>query len=491
MEHRRDPRRSMTFQQKLLYGLLLSLVLGASCVLPAADFANAGLLYDRFDLTLSSGFRTEAIGPLLNHEESESTRLWSAPPVFSYTLNEDTDFEEFDFAYPLLTYDRFGAEYRFQILQLFSFSGGQSQSETNAHRFTLFPFYFQQRSSIPEENYTALLPFYGHLQNRLFRDEVKFALVPLYLQSRKRDVVTDNYLYPFFHRRHGDGLKGWQFWPLIGSEHKEVTSRTNHWDELETIGGHDRFFALWPFFLNETKGIGTDNPERQQALLPFYSYLRSPQRDSSTYLWPFGFTRTVDREKKYVEWGAPWPFVSFARGEGKTTRRVWPFFSESHNETLESDFYLWPVYKFNRVTSSPLDRQRTRILFFLYSDLTEKNTETGDAFHRRDLWPLFTQRHDLNGNSRLQILSPLEPLLPNNKSLERNYSPLWSLWRSEQNAKTDASSQSLLWNLYRRESTPGSRKCSLLFGLFQYESMARSERWRLFYLPVGRATIQE
>ena len=481
----------MILPQKMLYGLFFGLLLGLVPLLPAADFAGAGPLYDRFSSTLFSGHRTEALGPLFYHEQNESTRTWSSPPLFSYTLNQDTDFEEFDFAYPFLTYDRFGAEYRFQIFQLFNFAGGQTQSEINVSRFTLFPLYFQQRSLLPGKNYTALLPIYGHLQNRLFRDEIKFALMPLYIQSRKRDVVTDNYLYPFFHLRHGDGLKGWQFWPLIGSEHKEVTTRTNHWEDVETIGGHDKFFALWPFFLNETRGIGTENPERQQALLPFYTYLRSPLRDSSTYLWPFGVTRTVDREKKYTEWGAPWPLVSFARGEGKTTSRVWPFFSQARTETLESDFYLWPVYKFNRITSAPLDRQRTRILFFLYSDLTEKNTETGATFHRRDLWPLFTERHDFDGNSRWQIFAPLEPLLPNNKSIERNYSPLWSLWRSEQNAKTDSSSQSVFWNLYRSESTPESRKCSLLFGLFQYESMAQRQHWRLLYLPIGQANRQE
>ena len=38
----------------------------------------------------------------------------------------------------------------------------------------------------------------------------RFILFPLYVQSRKRDLVTDNYLFPIFHSRHGDKLKGWQ-----------------------------------------------------------------------------------------------------------------------------------------------------------------------------------------------------------------------------------------------------------------------------------------
>ena len=75
---------------------------------------------------------------------------------------------------------------------------------------------------------------------------------------------------------------------------------------------------------------------------------------------------------------------------------------------------------------------------------------------------------------------------PNNKSIERNYSPVYALWRSERNGKTGAASQSLLWNLYRRESTPQSKKFSLLFGLFQYESNTNGRHWRLFYIPMGK-----
>ena len=158
--------------------------------------------------------------------------------------------KEFDFLYPLLTYDRYGSQYRWQLGQVLSFAGGPTQTETNRDRFTLFPLYFQQRSTDPNENYTALVPFYGHLKHRLFRDEIFFVMFPLYSETRKRDVVTDNYLWPFFDLRHGDGLHGWQFWPLVGREHKDVTTRTNDLDDVETVPGHDDFFALWPLFFN-------------------------------------------------------------------------------------------------------------------------------------------------------------------------------------------------------------------------------------------------
>jgi hypothetical protein len=462
-------------------GLAVLLALEAQAQ-PNDEF-DAGPLFDGFDLTLTVGRRTEAVSPFYYYEQREATRLWAVPPLLSFTRDPDTESAEFDFVYPLLTYDRYGTEYRWQLFQLLSFSGGQNQAEIPAKRFTLFPIYFQQRSPEPDLNYTALFPIYGHLKRRLFRDEIFFVLWPIYVETRKRDVVTENYVFPFFHVRHGDGLYGWQFWPLYGREHKDVTSRTNGFGDVEIIGGHDKRFILWPFFLDRTSGIGTDNPKEEQALLPIYSFLRSPLRDSTTIGWPF-FSYVDDREKKYREWQTPWPLIIFARGEGKTTSRVWPFFSQARSATHESDFYLWPIYKYNRFHSDPADRRRTRILFFLYSDIVEKNTETGAALHRVDFWPFYTYRRDFNGNTRLQALAILEPFLSNNKSIERNYSPLWSLWRAEKNQRTQASSQSLLWNLYRRETSPAKKKVSLLFGAFHYQSGAEGKLVRIFYIPI-------
>jgi hypothetical protein len=76
--------------------------------------------------------------------------------------------------------------------------------------------------------------------------------------------------------------------------------------------------------------------------------------------------------------------------------------------------------------------------------------------------------------------------LSTSKSIERDYSPLWSFWRAENNPRSGASSQSLLWNLYRHDATPDTKKCSLLFGLFQYQSSPEGKRVRLFYIPLGK-----
>ena len=75
-------------------------------------------------------------------------------------------------------------------------------------------------------------------------------------------------------------------------------------------------------------------------------------------------------------------------------------------------------------------------------------------------------------------------MLPGNRGVECNWSPLWSLWRSEGSAKLGTTGQSLLWNFYRYDTAPASKKCSLIFGLFQYQSNTRGKCVRLFYIPV-------
>ena len=501
------------FQSPQRYFLpVLLLALGPISAAKAQDNGRSfGPLWEDFSLTLTVGERTEAVGPFFYDQTSEGVRTWAVPLLMSSLYAEPTDSAEFDFLYPIITYDRYGTEYRFQFLQLLSFSGGSNQAKEEADRFTLFPIYFQQRSAASNENYTALFPVYGKLRNRLFRAEIDFLLWPLFVktkrqpgagtvgaeeflslgnrwaQSRRGDITTYNFIAPIFHLRYGDGLRGWQAWPLAGHEAKTITTRTNAWGDAETIPGYKKSFALWPIWSTDTRNIGTSNQSHFVAFMPLYSSYRSPLRDSTSYLWPCGVTLTDDRARRYQEVDVLWPVFAYARGEGKTTTRFWPLFGFSHNDVLTRNFCLWPVYKYTRIQSEPLDRQRTQILFFLYSDKTEANTDTGTKSRRIDCWPLFTSKRDHRGNSSLQVFSILEPILSASKSVERNYSHFWSVWRTEKNVQSGASSQSLLWNLYsHRKSSEGVRKTSFLFGMFQRTATTNGSALRLFYLPLSR-----
>jgi hypothetical protein len=472
-----------------LTGTLLLLLFSACLAGPVAHAQEgrlrAGPLAQEFPLTLLEGKRLEILGPLFHQEQADLWEAWALSPLLSYTRNRGVNSIGLDFIYPLINYDRVGKEYGLRILMLISFAGGQDQEEQVQRRVTLFPVFFYQASPDPDQRYLAVVPLAGRIQNRLFRDEIRFYLFPLYGQSRIGTTVTDNYVYPLFHIRRGDHLFGWQFWPLIGFEERVPFTRTNRFGNEELVPGHKKDFALWPIYFRQDLQIGTTNPVSHRILFPFYALERSPARDSSSYLWPL-VTYTEDRGRQFRELGIPWPLIVFSRGEGKHLNRVWPFFSRGRGPFIESEFYMWPVYRRNRIYSPPLDRERTRILFFLYSHVHELNEQTGRANQRWDLWPLFSRREDREGNQRLQILAPIEPFLPHNSSLQRNWSPLWSIWRSEKSAQTGASSQSLLWNLYRRDVIPEARMHSAMFGLFQYETSQEGKRLRLFYLPILR-----
>jgi hypothetical protein len=442
-------------------------------------FLSWGPAIHDFDQTLDQGHRRE-IGPFFYSEQKQDQKTTAFPPFFSNTENPKLEYQETDFLYPLLTYDRFGGEKRVQFLQVLNFSVARDQDLNDRGKLSIFPFYFQQRSTNASSNYTAVFPFYGRLVNRMLRDEINFVMFPLYSKTRKRDVVTRNYLYPFFHRREGEWLQGWQFWPIAGREVKLPFTKTNSFGEPYLVPGHRKDFALWPFMVNDRTAIGTTNELHQHAVLPLYSAYRSPARESTTVIWPF-FTYTEDREERYREWGLPWPLLGFARGEGKHMNRVWPFFSRSATDSLRSDFYAWPLLKINEAKAPALHRKRYSLVFFLYSDLTEANLETGQVRKRRDFWPFFHWKKFLDGREHLRVPAVLESLLPNNKSVERNWSPLWSIWRSEKNPQTGARSQSLLWNLWRRETSPDFEKSSLFFGLVQYQSDASGRHWKWFH----------
>ena len=194
------------------------LVLSLSAMAESVAETIAGPAYAKFALTLAPGWREEALGPLYYSQRTEEEQ-WALPPFFCRTRTGGVDWSEWEVFYPLIDYRRFGTEYRLEFGQLISFNGGDTPDKEQTRRFTVFPFYFRQSSTNSDLNYTALVPFYGHLKNRLFRDEINFFLFPLFSETRKKDRVTDNYLYPFIDRRHGNQMSGWQVWPLIG--HRE------------------------------------------------------------------------------------------------------------------------------------------------------------------------------------------------------------------------------------------------------------------------------
>ncbi len=470
--------------RRRVWSSVLLLALAGSAVSRAEepDWFTAGPFVSEFPTVWEPGWRAEGLGTLTMWEQMGDSTRWSISPLLSYEFTPILDRERFDFLYPVLTWRRSGTEYRWQLLQLFNFSGADDQAEDGVVRRSVFPLYFQQTSRSATNDYLAIVPFYGHLANRLFRDEIEFYLFPLYSRTRKGDLNTRNYLFPIVHTRSGPGWSGWQVWPLYGTDHKETRWITNHLDDRVISPGREKWFVLWPILFGEKRNLGTPAAATNFAVLPFYANQRSRSFDQDTYLWPL-FSRTENRARNYVEWGAPWPVIGWANGSGKTARRVFPIYGHSETENARSDFVMWPLFTHRKIEDETLRRDHWRSLFFLYDDVRLMSKETGDFRRERGVWPFFIWKRDLEGRERLQLIAPVETILRNREGIQRNYSPLWALYRAERNPQTGTANQSVLWNFFRREVAPDSVRTSCLFGLVQTRRTGGARHWRFFWLP--------
>ena len=139
-----------------------------------------------------------------------------------------------------------------------------------------------------------------------------------------------------------------------------------------------------------------------------------------------------------------------------------------------------------RVACRSAGPRRARASCFIFiRDVTEKNTETGADKQRAGFVAVFHlaprfQRQRTPANSRAARTDGAEQ--PRHRA--QLVAALVAVARRRTIPKPARASQSLLWNLYRHDTTPDSKKCSLLFGLFQYQSDAEMKRLRLFYIPV-------
>ncbi len=445
---------------------------------------------DQFSVQFTPNREYQPYGPLFSKEyeyQSGNTHTRTTfPPLFSYENYPELEVSEFDVLYPIFGIDHFGFEKRTQFCQIFNWISAANDEDKLTRRYTIYPLLFIQRSEEPDNDYFAVMPFYGNLTNRMWRHEVHFIMAPFYVKTRLRDVVTKNYLYPFVHTRTGDQLMGWQVWPFVSSETRIAHTKEDIWGDPVFVPGHRKQFILWPIALRYDKDIGTDNPKEFRAILPFYAQMESPQRDNYIVMGLL-YNQVDDRAQRYREWDAPYPLIAFARGEGKTTNRIFPFYSESFNEKMHNDFLLWPLWKTTASEYKDIKRRRERVLFYLYSDVQEHYASTQQDYHRTDVWPLISAKENTDGTYKVDMLSPFEPFFHNNKSIERNWTPSASIWSLEENIKNEELKEAFFWNLYRHEENKKTKRWSFFFGMFEKVRDAElGTYWRIFYAPDKR-----
>lgn len=426
-----------------------------------------------------------ALGPFLKYERKGDEREFGLRPVYFHAGDTTEGIGYSEYLYPVASRKKQSDLSYFQGLHLLNYDFG-TREKGSGNEFSLYPFLFYGRNE-ERGDYFAFFPLGGKIYEKFGREEIRFALFPVYSQTRKKGTTVTNILWPVFARIRGENESGVKIWPLFGSAEKE--------------GVYRKRFYLWPIIFRYDLGLDTPNPQHRRMVFPFFVGEESAQVSSRTYLWPF-FGYREDRRRDYEEWNFPWPLFQVSRGAYKEGVRFLPLYADERAGALRKRWFLWPVYKIEEIHTEVLERRRDRVLYFLYSDVEETVLEEGSARKKQvDLWPLFTYRR-LKGVSHFHTLSLLEPFFPENGGIERNWSPLWRLYQRKWDTHGNEVS-SLLWNLYWKERRPDalaleifplfryqqqaeeSLDWQLLKGLFRYRSDAEGKKVYLFYLPWG------
>ncbi len=426
-----------------------------------------------------------ALGPFLKYERKGTEREYALRPLYFRASDPEDGISFSETLYPVASRKSSPDQTSYQGLRLLTYDFGEREKGSD-NEFMLFPliFYGEHRE---RGRYFALFPLGGKIYDMFGRDEIRFALFPVYGQTRKKDRVTDNVLWPVFARIRGEGESGYKFWPIYGASHKD--------------GVYRKRFFLWPIFFSQDLALNSENPRHRRIVFPFYVGESSPQQVSTTWLWPF-FSHTRNYKRDFEEWNFPWPLFRITRGSHKEGRRFLPVYADERAGAMRKRTYLWPLYRIEEMETELLYQRRDRILFFLYSDFREAPVDEDLPRRRRiALWPLFTYE-TRGGIGTFHALSLLEPFFPGNRSIERNWSPLWRLYQNKWDTQGNEIS-SFLWNLYWKErrgpdlamevfplffynsgAGEGS-EFSLLKGLYRYRSGKEGKKITLLYLPWG------
>lgn len=480
-------------------GLLeLLAVAAACCLLLAANSVYASPAPDPTRWTFSPFFEYRAdpsidydsmhlLGPIVKSERKGLERDRALRPLFFLSTDQQRQAAQLDILYPLFTYKHDDAAVSYRLFFLINYYSNRDD-EYSQRNFSLFPIiYYRNEPGEPLEH--SIFPVSGHFYEKLGRDEIRYLLFPFYSRTYKDNTRVDNVLWPFFARISGaDPMEsGLKTWPLFGYS--------------SYPGVYRKSMFLWPFWISEDLQQNTEVPVTVRYSFPFYLYSESPLASRRTAMWPF-FSYVDDRKNGYTEWSFPWPLFQYARGEKYHGYKALPLISDMTRDDRRVRWFLWPVLKMQTQSIGSLEQGRTQVLFFLYSDLYEREEgSTADRRHRTLLWPLFGYRQE-KGVSHFYTLSLLEPIFQQSEGVIRNWSPLWRIYQRKWDTKGNSVS-SVLWNLFWHERSPDGvawelfpafsyrhesgveREWSILKGLIRYRNKAQEKKLHLFYLPWG------
>ncbi len=410
---------------KFSWSVLLALGLTAGAM--AAPVYDYGCLTS-FGPDLHGNDTARGLGPIYEHSERGGTnRFMAIRPFFTYGNEVRTGKEVLDVLWPLAHYSWWFNETNWRFFTAF-YHDPDTADPASAYRFWLLPLVAMGRSKAGED-YGALFPLGGRIDDWFGRDRVEFALFPLYWHSELNDLRTDHYLWPFISRTTGNDVYRFRVFPFYArSEQKGVGEhRSILWPFWSTArydrpGARGSGFMLFPIYGHAK----TECSETWMFIPPFFRHTTGKIGTETVYLWPFIQTqKTKDQEKVYV----------------------WPLYGRRTNQHENRRFWLWPFFWNRTEAKKDYSVNKVRVFPVFDSETTRKKRGDEAVVDRYvTIWPLGSYERTRDEYKRFRILD-LWPFR-NTAPIERNLTP----W----------------WTVYKYERTPSGRENDILWGLIHW-----------------------
>lgn len=419
--------------------------------------------------------------PLLEWREQGDLKpaMKAVRPFFTYENDALTGKESLDILWPVAHIRHWKGETDWRFLTAFYWGPRSTEPDTH-YAFWVLPFLAVGRNKAGED-YGALFPLGGRVDNWFGRDRMEFVLFPLYAHSELNDLRTDHWVWPLVSRTTGDDLYRFRVFPFYGRSEKK--------------GEGESKFILWPFWTS----VRRDHPGNRgegYMLFPFYGHSKTEREETWMVLPPF-FRHTVGRNVEQNVYF--WPFIQTEKSSRQDKFYVWPLYGRRTTAREDRRFWLWPLVWNRHEKCAPVAVNRFRVFPIFTSESTRPLAAPTNVVSRYvSVWPLVSYARSQSDLKRVRVLDlwPFRDTAP----IERNLSPLWTLyqwertpvgvenealwglarWGSRTNGPTHGSVFPLAsWSHDRAGDT--QRGWEFLKGLLGYERNETGKSWRALY----------
>lgn len=453
---------------------------GVACLSSAAPVHDYGCFGSAGE-DLQHRDYVRALGPIVEWSgQGDEPAMRAVRPFFAHEENARTGRDELDILWPVGTIRHWRNETDWRFLTAI-YHDPDSADPASEYRFWILPIFALGRGKAGDD-YGAVFPLGGRIDNWFGRDRVEFALFPLYWHSELNSLRTDHWLWPFISRTTGNDVSRFRVFPFYGRSEKKGEGASK--------------FILWPFWTSSRY----DRPKSKGGgfmLFPIYGHSKTEAGETWMFIPPFirHSTGKTGTENVYL-----WPFVQTAKTKHEDKFYVWPLYGRRTTPDETRRFWLWPIVSQRQEQHAAADMRSFRFFPFVYSESDRGTAPVTNVTHRFvSVWPLVS--YDRTKDERKRVRIPDLWPFRNTPPIERNLAPLWTVYHYERTpmgrenkvlwgmarwgVETNGMSYGSVFPLvsWKRDSKADSeRDWEFLKGMLGYERNESGKTWRALYL---------